>query len=729
MNRKVRFLALLLSVLFPALAAAFEGRLLRADGTPAAGYLVSLVGTSISVPADADGRFRLVPTPKAPFRLIASGPDGEVSAPIEIETAEEGAEAVDLRIAPSFADSVTVASGVSPHTEAPPAAATVVLGEEDLEQRRPQRLYEVLEGVAGASRTDESATGVPVIRGLGRGRTLILLDGARVTTERRAGASASFLDPFTLGSVEVVRGPGAVAYGSDALGGIIHARSRQPERGDAGFRFHVNQGFEADDESSAGVEGQFDVGPGALLAQAYYRKSDGSEAGGGDEIPDSFYEDRGGALRYSQDAGGGVLRAAFSFADSEDVGKPASDSATNRTIYPQEKSRRFNLGYLKGSAGDWETIDLSLFLGTYQLILDRDRVTATPRLLERSDTSSWDGSLRASGSRELWGGRLSTGAELVSRFGLESLAGQTTFNPQGAVLSRTTTTAIDDANRNNAGIFASFDRSAGGRAMVSAGLRGDWVKSENSGGFFGDRSAEHEALSGFAAVTVGPFLKGATASLQVARAFRDPTLSDRYFRGPSGRGFVNGNPDLDPERTLQLDAVLRVPAGRSSISLYGYSYEITDIIERFRVGQDFFFRNRGEGELKGLELEAQVPLVAGFGLEIALATARGEVKDDGTPLADIAPDGGSATLRWGAEKGYAYLRGSAYMEDDRPGVAEVARPGYSTFDVGVGYWLMEGIELRLLGRNLTDHRYRDGGDEVASLARGRSFTLGLVGRL
>ena len=35
------------------------------------------------------------------------------------------------------------------------------------------------------------------------------------------------------------------------------------------------------------------------------------------------------------------------------------------------------------------------------------------------------------------------------------------------------------------------------------------------------------------------------------------TLSDRYFRGPSGRGFITGNPDLEPETS---DPVRRRPA-------------------------------------------------------------------------------------------------------------------------------------------------------------------------
>ena len=38
--------------------------------------------------------------------------------------------------------------------------------------------------------------------------------------------------------------------------------------------------------------------------------------------------------------------------------------------------------------------------------------------------------------------------------------------------------------------------------------------------------------------------------------------------------------------------------------------------------------------------------------------------------------------------------------------------------------MTEELELRILGRNLTDELYFDSADEVASLARGRSFTVG-----
>ena len=39
------------------------------------------------------------------------------------------------------------------------------------------------------------------------------------------GPSATYVDPFVLDGVEVARGPGSVAYGSDAFGGVIAART------------------------------------------------------------------------------------------------------------------------------------------------------------------------------------------------------------------------------------------------------------------------------------------------------------------------------------------------------------------------------------------------------------------------------------------------------------------------------------------------------------------------
>lgn len=728
--RRVPFPLLLLLLFSPAFAGAFDGLLLRPDGSPAAGYQVSVVGHSISVTADGEGRFRISPDPSLPFRLVATSPGGEVSAPIEIAALpEEGA--LEAAIPATFQDSVTVVSGVAPGLETPPAAATTIVGQEDLEQRRPHRLVDAIQGIAGVSRSEEGPTGVPSIRGLTRGRTLVLLDGARVTTERRAGASAAYVDPFTLASVEIARGPGSVAYGSDAFGGIINATSRYPDPGSpASLGYSLNSGFGSDAEDSIGLEASGNLLGGALLGQFHMRKAGDAESADGEAIFNSSYEDRGGALRYAVETPAGRLRAAFSLVDSHDIGNPAADSNVTRAFYPRESSRRFNLALDAGKVGGWEDLQLSLFLGSYRLALTRDRLpTATvTRRIDRSDTKSDDGSLRAVATRPLLGGRLQAGAEVVSRFNLESTTERETFDLAGNRTGLTQPPAIDDARRTDTGLFVSYDHSLGSRNLLSAGVRGDRVESENTGGFFGDRSASHSALSGYAAFT-SSFASNATASLQVARGFRDPTLSDRFFRGPTGRGFVTGNPDLDPERSLQYDGSVRWAIGRGSVAAFGYLYEIDDLIERYSEdGANFLFRNRGEAEIRGFEIEAQTPLAAGFTLELAITATKGEAAG-GEPIDDVPARGGFATLRWADERHFAYLRGASFQRDDRPGPIEVERPGYTTLELGAGWHLFDPVELRLVGRNLTDERFWESADETATLARGRSFTLGLVGKI
>lgn len=720
--------ALFLFFCFSAIQAlAFEGLLLLPDGTPATGYEISVVGRPISVTADAQGRFRISPDPVLPFQIVAVGSAGDVSPAIDIAALPE-AGPLEVRIPEAFRDTVTVTAGVAPGLETTPAAAATLVGQEDLEQRRPQRLAEVLEAVPGTQSSGEGPTGVPSIRGLARGRTLILLDGSRVTTERRAGASAGFLDPFTLASVEVARGPGSVAYGSDALGGIINARPRYPEPGSSWVRYTLNKGFGGDDEGSVGLEAAGNLLGGGILGQFHMRRSGDAEAGGGETIDNSSYEDMGGALRYAVDTPVGRLRAGFSMFDADDTGSPAIDSNVTRSIYPKESSRRLNLALTSGPVAGWDSLDFGLFVGSYRLALDRDRLP-TPtvtRQIESSDTDADDGSLRGVATRPLAGGRLQVGFEVVSRFNVESITTRQLFNLAGERTSVQETLSIEDATRTDFGVFTSYDRSVSSSVLLSAGLRGDRVESENTGGFFGDRSTSHQALSGYAALTAS-LPKNLTASLQVARGFRDPTLSDRYFRGPSGRGFVTGNPDLEPERSLQFDGSLRWAVGGGSVGLFGYLYQIEDLIERFRPANDFFFRNRGEAEIRGIELEAQTPLPAGFGLEFAAVWAEGE-NEDCSPLADVPTPGAFATLRWSMDRGYAYLRSLNYMEDDRPGPAELARPGYSTLDLGAGYHITEAIELRVIGRNLTDRRYAESADETAALALGRSFTVGIVGR-
>ncbi len=127
-------------------------------------------------------------------------------------------------------ESVTVV-GAAPSIDASPVAATTLLSSLQVVRRAPENLMQALETVPGINQVSEGHAAVPAIRGMARGRVLLLVDGARVTSERRVGPSATFLDPAVLEGIDVARGPGSVAYGSDALGGVISMRTKNAEPG------------------------------------------------------------------------------------------------------------------------------------------------------------------------------------------------------------------------------------------------------------------------------------------------------------------------------------------------------------------------------------------------------------------------------------------------------------------------------------------------------------------
>lgn len=72
------------------------------------------------------------------------------------------------------------------------------------------------------------------IRGLGAQRVLTLTDGVRLSGQGTGygGGSISIYDTFSVDRIELLRGPNAVLYGTDAFGGVINVITRQPKRRD-----------------------------------------------------------------------------------------------------------------------------------------------------------------------------------------------------------------------------------------------------------------------------------------------------------------------------------------------------------------------------------------------------------------------------------------------------------------------------------------------------------------
>jgi outer membrane receptor protein involved in Fe transport len=714
-------------LLLAAISAAIECRLVLPDGTVLAGARVTVIGNGDALVADRDGHFELEPTPEVPFVLFVARPDGVALRPVTVtELPESGVLEVMVSVA---GETVTVVSGVVPDFELPPAVAATVMGRGDLGQRLPAQLFQTLENLPGAGVSGDGHAAVPSLRGLPQHRTLLLLDDGRVSSERRAGPSATYLDPETIEEVEVVRGPGSVAFGSDAFGGVIRSRTRMPDpQGTQELRWNARGGSGLDE---IGAAAEFTTGllGGGILLGANFRDYGDYQSPEG-KVPNSGAEMLGYRLGWQAAALGGMVHVAWRTDEARDVGKPTPDSTVRRVYYPVEESDRLSLGLERPGPGSWSRLGINLSWDDYRLDLAKDRfaTNSTPRDLAESRVDANDYSLRADAERPLGEWRMVVGIDLSGRYDLQAANQYTTFDAAGEPVESTREESIESARGTDYGVFSSIGRGLG-IWHFDFGLRGDVVTSSNEGGFFGDISTSNSSVSGFAAVGAD-LHSDLELTAQVARGFRDPLLSDRYYRGETGRGFITGNPSLDPETSLQFDLALRYKPDFAAVGLYLYRYRIFDLIERFRVGDDFFFRNRGESEIIGVEVEANIVLGGGLELQVGAQALRGEIVEDGSPTDGVPAPGLFIVARGHPSKRLWWMvRGAAYARDDRPGPTEQEVSGYGVIDGGVGYTIADWLEVSLLGRNLLDHSHLASSDEDAVLAPGRSLQLVLRGRL
>ena len=229
-------------------ALGLEGRVvMKASGTPIEGAEVSLLGLTGMQRTDAEGRFMWFPQPVAPFEVLVVLPGGRYMKPFLITSIPADGPVI-IAVEPLVEESVLVTAGAG-------AIGRVAAGQRGND--RAEGGHRVAPTRQPGSDARERGRRLVHLRGPGRGsrhsrpRTRAQPDSHRRSArdlERRVGPSATYLDPFVLGGVEVSRGPGSVAYGSDAFGGIMAARTRDVA---PGAPLHV----EAIGDYSVGIPG------------------------------------------------------------------------------------------------------------------------------------------------------------------------------------------------------------------------------------------------------------------------------------------------------------------------------------------------------------------------------------------------------------------------------------------------------------------------------------------
>ena len=704
---------------------ALSGRVVQSgSGKPVPGALVTLPGLPGTAKTDANGEFTWSAPPPPPFQVVIVLPGGHVARPVDVKSLDGGVLSIAVD---ALANETVTVVGAAPSIVAAPAAAKSLLSNAQIIRRNPENLMQALETVPGVNQVSEGHATVPAIRGLARGRTLVLIDGARVSSERRVGPSATYADPATFEGIDIARGPGSVAYGSDAIGGVISVRTRRAEpgtplmvRGSGTFGAGIP-------DRRATIEVAKGLAKGGLFAQAHAREADDWDSPVDDStILNSGWQDSGFNGRFDHQIGKGLFSAGWQSDFGRDIERPRNNSQTVRFYYPYEDSHRLTSSYEMPTLGPLQQFAVTGFIGTFKQRTDQDRfaTATTVRSVERADTSADDFHVKASAARGVGPARVEFGVDVNGRFGLEAIDTILRFDPAGALLSETNNLSVDSARRTDTGAYVQADGSVGTMLRLAGGARVDYVSTTNRGGFFGDRDTDHGALSGFVSATIAP-VERLTLTGQVARGFRDPTLSDRYFRGPSGRGFITGNPDLEPETSLQYDVAARYAIGRTQLAAYGYHYRINDLVERYSTATDFFFfRNRGRARVRGIELEARTSLGAGVGIEAGMNVGRGTALDDDANLDDISPDSVFFIVQKDfGSTAYGQVRMSFMADDDRSGPSEIAAPGAQIIDLSAGWRLVRNVELRGVLRNLLDEAYYASPDPRWVYAAGRSGSV------
>lgn len=576
-----------------------------------------------------------------------------------------------------------------------------------------QELSRRLEGTVAATLASEPgvaavtmgpATARPVIRGLGGDRVLMLEDGERVGDVSAVSSDhATAVDPASAQRIEVVRGPSALLYGSQALGGVVNViREEVPRTVHHGF--HTNLSLQAQSVND-GVVGSATVLSG-LGPHIALRFEGGLRTSGDLTTPEGSLANTGGDTR-NLAAGAswvgerGHIGAAYRFYGN-DYGIPGGFVGAHPTGVNIEMTRHVVKGdaQLRGF-GPFEVVDGSAshtrynhkeiepggFLGTeYGLFTTAGEVKGRHGAM--GFLTGGTVGVRGQFERFGFGGGLSTPDTrrwTVSAYAHEEVDVEDWTVEAGARWDRVSADVLDEDPDASIGNVRdrTFDAFSGSLGVLRR-LPGD--------------------------LTVG-------ASL--ARAFRAPDVSELYSEGPhlASYSFEVGNPELDTEVGTGIDLFVRLDRGsvRAEIAAFhndvaGYLYprETGEISPRTQL--PIYQYTGADARLVGLEGGLDLALTNRVALESTVSWVRGTLSDDDEPLPFIPPLNGRLGLRYDTPSWFVGTEARMAAEQDRLGEFETPTDGYLVLGLSAGIRTtlaghLHSVTLRL--DNLTDEVYRN----------------------
>ena len=146
-----------------------------------------------------------------------------------------------------------------------PSLNVVRVGLDRMDEQRAGSLMQTLDGVPGVRAMHiGSGQSKPLIRGMGFNRVLVVENGLRHEGQQWGDDHGLEIDQFAVDRVEIIKGPAALFYGSDAIGGVVslHSRVMPMKPFEAGVRLFAQTG-----NASAGLSARV----GGRRGRHYYK--------------------------------------------------------------------------------------------------------------------------------------------------------------------------------------------------------------------------------------------------------------------------------------------------------------------------------------------------------------------------------------------------------------------------------------------------------------------------
>jgi outer membrane receptor protein involved in Fe transport len=433
MPRAVLTLSALLFLPIGVIALEVRGTVVTPEGTPVAGAVVFHRPSGSRDVTDAHGAFALDVPEGDLVRLEIIHPDHyDQEFDVPKRGLDRGIVFAILPVVRQKEEIVVTALGRPEARSSLPVAETVV-AKGALAEALPSNIAEGLSATPGVAALGSGGFSlVPSVRGLARRRVLYLIDGARLSSERRAGPNASFISPEDVDRIEVLRGPASVLYGSDAIGGVIHILTREPElRPGIQGRVHARYGT-VNSEKGGGFSLE-----GAKGTTGFLLSFQGVDA--------DDYASPSGRVLQSQFGQGSVLAkivhrtekreitAGFLVARGRDIGKPNWDSLAKPKWYPEERQNLFQFRWTERRIADGE-LSIEAYFDPNSLETRTDRVEGYRTNTSTSRTRSTEYGVQLSFGRKLGKDlRFEGGADLFGQAGAEAVTRDTSFAADGTV--------------------------------------------------------------------------------------------------------------------------------------------------------------------------------------------------------------------------------------------------------------------------------------------------------